>query len=326
MEQKSPTIHENKGLTIEEVMALYFNVDAIQEQPKMIYMLKNGSMKFYYTWDDEAFKPNYYMSVSTLIQRTMPMPYEIVEWYAKLGLRAAEEKLSERSSYGMLMDGEFGNFLISKKCNLDTIRDRVHAFVTENKCDLALVDKWTEELSKDMLSFNQWIIDYDVEPISLQIMLASDELQMAGRLDLVCMKNKDKYTDKTPTKDRKRVRALVDYKSGKSGFHESNEIQLKIYESLWNDNFPNYPIEQLGNYSGKDWLKGPTYNFKDQTECDSHRKIDHLIEIARVDELDSPSRIVKVMGGELVFKGDIEANLTAYNSDEYIINIHRQRL
>ncbi len=325
MDNNNKTIHQDIGLTIEQVRALYFDDKSIITQPEMIYRLDNGSNKFYYTFNFQEFKPEYYLSTTTLLQNTMPTPYAILEWYAKLGERGAEAKKQERQNYGLMMDIEFSNFLINKKCDLETLSDRVHAYCIQHKCDVSFVPEWTEELKKDLLSFNQWCMDYDVEPIAMQMMLVSREFGVVGILDLVCMKNEKLYTDKTADKDRKRVRALIDYKSGKSGqFYESNEIKLEIYKVCWNENFPEYPIGQLANYSGKDWLKTPSYNFKDQTVCNSHRKIGHLLEIASIDAYE-PTRIIKVMGGQMSFK-EMGDNCKAYNADEYIINIHRQQL
>lgn len=317
--------HQEKSLSIEQVKALYFNEDAIVTQPQPVYRLDNGSLKFYYTFDFDEFKPKYYISLTTLLQKTMPTPKHLIDWIANNGLKESENKKNQRALYGTLMDIEFSNFLIKKECDLDTLKDRVYEYIIEKKADLSLLPEWTEELTKDLLSFNQWCIDYEVEPIAMQIMLVSDNLQLGNVLDLVCTMNAKCYSEATAQKDRKRVRAIVDYKSGKSGFYESHEIQLCAYREAWNENFPEYPIEMIANYSGKDWIKEPSYNFKDQTKTTAFEKLPYLIEIAKIDKLE-PSRVVKIMGGKMGFKKSLNENLNTQNADEYIINIMRQRL
>ncbi len=318
-------VFKSQLLTIEQVIALYFDSDSIVAQPEPVYRFDSSKQKFYYTFNPITMRPEYFMAVTTLLAATLPTPAPIVEKMVELGKAGFDAYRNERSLYGTMMDIEFNKFLIAGTYDMEAIPDivRTHHQESGSRSD---VKAWIDEFNTDITSFAQWIFDYNVKPLAIGIMLVSRQLQIGGQLDLVCEMNDVLYTDKTPLAQRKRVRRIVDYKSGKSGFYDSHKLQLEGYKECWNENFSIYPIDGIANFAPKAWLKEPTYSFKDHTGDDMLQKLPHLIELARIDGM-MPKRDVKIFTGQLEKgKAVTESQFKVVPVDELIVSKMISRL
>jgi hypothetical protein len=130
------------------------------------------------------------------------------------------------------------------------------------------------------------MIDYNVKPLAIEIILYHPADGYAGALDIVCEMDWKKA----------RVRAVIDIKSGRKGFYESHEIQLKAYQTMWDIHFPELPIDKIFNFSPKDWRTSPTYNLKDQTESKNACKLPFLVELAKVEDSKRENKTTIVKG------------------------------
>ena len=63
---------------------------------------------------------------------------------------------------------------------------------------------------------------------------------------------------------------MIDFKSGRKGFYESHVHQLYLYKDMWEENYPDIPVQSVFNWSPKDWRKSPTYNFECQDDAYDH--------------------------------------------------------
>src|SRR5690606_26774355 len=81
----------------------------------------------------------------------------------------------------------------------------------------------------------------------------------------------------------KRIRAIINFKSGRHGFYRSNGIQIEAERQLWEENFPDLPLDAAFNWSPKDWTGGsPTYNLKDWTGDISMDEVEAVMKLADI--------------------------------------------
>jgi hypothetical protein len=107
----------------------------------------------------------------------------------------------------------------------------------------------------------------------------------AGAADLICKMiiSKDKTIDTYWSErmfvfipvggtyqEETEVIALIDFKSGRKGFHDDNVLQLHALREQWNIEQPDLPIDVIANYGCKDYRlpigKSEPYNYKDQSK------------------------------------------------------------
>lgn len=329
-------MEEKSKLSVEECKPLLFDNSKLLEPSRKLFRInnyKNG--RYYYAYDNDG-NPKFYISITNAIDQTMPTSPYLIEWIAQKGLVEAERYKDERADYGTLMHAAFTNLLIDGELNLDELGEIVENYCKE-KGRLSKAEDWTEELKSDVLAFAQWVIDYKVKPVFIELVMASDEDLTAGALDLGCyltIEEKDVYGEvyKTgprkgqpkETKMMKEVFAIVDYKSGKKGFYENNEIQLQGYKRIALENFPQLKKEEikLFNFSPKDWRTAPTYNFKDQTESKSKEKLDLMIGLSKIQHKNREKTVI-VKSGIIDFSKEeksIEKNYQNVDFSEYLKN------
>lgn len=318
------------GLTIEECKELYFDADALLAQPEPLYRINNyANGRYYYNYDENG-EPIFYISVTNMIAQTMPTSPHLIKWIADQGYENADDYKEERADYGTMMHIAFQNLLINKELDLDELDEKVSAYceVTGNQKN---VKEWTEDLKSDVLSFAQWMIDFDVKPIFIELVLGSKEGQYAGAVDLGCYldmevkgffgetyKSGARKGEPKETKMTKRVFGIVDFKSGRKGFYENHEIQLEAYKNLTIENFPQLADEEifLFNFSPKAWRSAPSYNFKDQTNSPNRKKLPYITELAKIQNAKRSTSFIK-KSGKIDFKKDEKSISDNYRSIDF---------
>ena len=71
---------------------------------------------------------------------------------------------------------------------------------------------------------------------------------------------------------------MVDFKSGRKGFDESHVFQLYMYKDMWEEHYPDIPIQSVFNWSPKDWRNAPSYNFECQDDAQNPKIAELLLE------------------------------------------------
>jgi len=287
------------GLTFEQVQSLYFDSDAMVEPPYILRRIDGKGMRFYYTLDNQN-NPDFYLSVTSLLDQQLPKGYGFLQWLQKHSFEEIEHTRDSRATYGTLMHMILSDMLIDGEVDLENLDERTDMYAIEHGYQ-DLAEDWKAEIKKDVLAHAKFIQEKEVKPIAIEVPLKSDEMGLGGTVDLVC----------EMTFNKKRVRAIIDDKSNKKGnFYESHEIQLGIYKRMWEENYPDKPIDMLFNYSSKDWTKAPTYTLKNQTGAKSIEKINNLLANQAIDDPAWKPRDIVEYQGTLKLDGDLSNNYT----------------
>jgi len=229
------------GMTVEEITAMFFDQAALRESPERVFRLEVGSERLYYTVQDG--KPRFYLSVTNLIKRSMPTSPHLVKWIAEMGYEESKEIAQERADYGSFMHSEIAKLLIDRKLNLDEMHERLLMFMEMHDLPSGFMVH-EDELKKDLLAFTQFVFDYNVKPLAIEIVLTHED-GYAGMIDLPCLltidekgffgevyKSGPRKGEPKETKQPREVCAIVDFKSGRKGFYEENEVQLEAYQDV----------------------------------------------------------------------------------------------
>lgn len=312
MKKKKEPTPISAGYTAEEIKTQFFNSNVILEKPRQIFRLQHEGNRYYYSFDQEG-EPRFYISITSLCDKQAPKPPHLIKWIAERGIESAEEYRDKRAEYGTFLHIQCGELLLNKKYDLEQLAFRLEEYLKANHLPISWIREFSSELKKDVLSFAQFLKDYDVEPIAIEMPLASDLYGCASTIDIVCRMNAANYV-KTPIEDRKKVWAIIDIKSGKKGFNESHEVQLFMGKIAFEENFPETAkIERMYNWAPCDWWKAPSYKLKDQTEAKGQRKLEYYLHLQAIDE-DGSEKYITVTGGNIDLSQDLTNN---YKSQPY---------
>lgn len=263
------------GMTVEEISAMYVNEGELIQAPYKIWQLNSSGHRYYYRIDENG-NPEFYPSVTTILSQTLPQSQFLINWIAEKGIEEADRYKNEKAAYGTFMHGECAKLLINREYDFDALKSSLKAYVEAKRLPDDFIH-YADELKKDILSFAQFMVDYDVKPLAVEIALVHPINKYAGMIDCPCS-----MLDRIGGKER--ILAIIDLKSGKKGFYEMAEIQLHLYKEMWNANFPKHQIERVFNFSPKDWRIRPTYNLKEQTDSKNAAKIPALLSIASIED------------------------------------------
>lgn len=263
------------GMTVEEMTAMFFDEKTLIEPPYKVWQLNSKGHRYYYRYDD-AGNPEFFPSVTTILSQTLPKAPHLINWIANKGIEEAERYKGERAAYGTFMHAAFEELLINRAYDLDGLKGKLKEYIEVYRLPDDFI-YYADDLKKDVLAFAQFVLDYDVRPLAVEIALVHPYYKYAGMIDCPC-------TMLAKIGGDERINAIVDFKSGRKGFYEESEIQLGMYRDMWNVNFEQFPVTRIFNFSPKDWRKRPSYNLKEQTESPNIRKIPYLLEIAAIED------------------------------------------
>lgn len=266
------------AMTMEQVMALYFNDKAIRSQPRPVRRIDTPQGRYYASLNSTGTDIVYVPSVTTVIKKTNAMPYHLLNWYVQHGWERAEEMKNESADYGTLMHITIASYLTSRKLNLAAVPMMIEQYRTQQGIRYN-TSEWKNRLCQDLLAFHTFATEYSIEPIAIEMPLVSSVMGFGGAIDLVCeatfresgfwgetYKQGDKKGQPKETKREQRAIVMIDFKSGRHGFYEENEMQMDgFYKHLWNEHFPEMPVTRCFNWAPKDWESTPGYRFTEQT-------------------------------------------------------------
>ncbi len=298
------------GMTVEEIRAVYFNADALREPPYRVFQLNSDGHRYYYRFNESG-EPEFYPSVTTLLKQVMPTSPALLDWMIANGKEGSTEKRDLAAAYGTFMHIQFERLLINRRYDFDNVPAVLLAYMEQENLPEKVFSEWIVKIRKDVLAFAQFVRDYNVKPLAVEIGLVHPEYRYAGCLDLPCVM--------TEPKTGKSFTAIVDFKSGRKGFYEEHELQLHLYREMWNVNYPDCPVERVFNFSPKDWRgPKPTYNLKDQTESVNSKKLPYLLALATIEDEKRDNTLVVVRGVLDLDGGKIADNILTLSLAELI--------
>ena len=304
-----------EGMTSEMMMPIFFNDKALREPSIRLYQLNTKGTRYYYYFDTDG-KAVFMPSVTTILRKTMPENTFLTDWKIGMGKDKAEAYTLERANYGTFMHAQIERLIINRSYNLDELKTELAKYIEREQLPTDFIN-YAESLKKDLLSFAQFMWDYDIQPYAVEISLFS-QYGFAGMIDLVANIRTSPRSEEIKAREKcdgdasklaiidmkysERQNVIIDFKSGRKGFYEEHEIQLGMYQMMWDEWFPDIKIEGLFNWSPSDWIKAPSYKFKEQTNSPSLAKIPALLELFSL--CDDSEKSVTVVGGTI----DISSN------------------
>lgn len=298
------------GMTIEEMTAMFFDEKTLIEPPYKVWQLNSKGHRYYYRYDDNG-NPEFFPSVTTILSQTLPKAPHLIQWIANKGIEEAERYKGERAAYGTFMHAAFEELLINRAYDLDGLKGKLKEYIEVYRLPDDFI-YYADDLKKDVLAFAQFVLDYDVRPLAVEIALVHPYYKYAGMIDCPCTMLAKIGSDE-------RINAIVDFKSGRKGFYEESEIQLGMYRDMWNVNFEQFPVTRIFNFSPKDWRKRPSYNLKEQTDSPNIRKIPYLLEIAAIEDEKKDNTFTSVNGMVLLDNApDLTQNVISLSLAELI--------
>ena len=265
-------------MNITQVSTIYFDPDALRLQPYKIGRVKLGeSGRAYFKYQLPV---KIYTSLTTVMSTCTPMAYGLMKWKMDNGEKESTRLANVAAMYGTLMHQEFGNFCINQQWNFDNAEEVVADYCSKNEFYSEDTKEWPDRLREDIQAFADFVYQYKVKTLAIEMVLCSDAFEFATAIDLVCMmtvpekgywgekyasgekKGQDKVTNKDVT-----VRAIVNFKSGRHGFYAENANQLELERMVWNENYPDLPIDRVYNFAPTDWrnASGDKFKLADQT-------------------------------------------------------------
>lgn len=288
------------GMTVEEIRAVYFNADALKEPAYRVFQLNSDGHRYYYRFN-EAGEPEFFPSVTTLLKQVMPTPAALLDWMIANGKDGATEKRDLAAAYGTFMHIQLETLVINRRYDFDNVPAVLLGYMEQENLPEKVFAEWLPKIRKDVLAFAQFVRDYNVKPLAIEIGLVHPEYHYAGCIDLLCLM--------TDQKSGNQFTAIVDFKSGRKGFYEEHELQLHLYREMWNVNYPEMPVARVFNFSPKDWRTKPTYNLKDQTDSVNARKLPYLLALASIEDEKRDNALTIVRGVLDLDNGKIADNI-----------------
>lgn len=298
----------NFNINYEDLQAMFVSPQYKKiVSPFVIKRIQKGSNRFYCTVNEQ--EPKFYLSLTSAVSKLLPAPF-LANWRGELGNDLADYKANVAAEYGTLYHIVIADFLKDGQIDLDNLNNLVADHIAQKKLSMDLAPEWIDKLHKDMLSFIQFVIDKNVEPVAIEFPIVSDELGIGTLLDLVCEMDFNKT----------RVRALIDHKSGKKGFYDSHELQLILGKHIWNGFYREiFPITHIFNFSPTEWRTKPNYKLKNQTKSILNKSYLGLILRVKNEGWDQPSKtIVRAKGVFKLGQKDLSKNLEIQTFQDYI--------
>lgn len=315
----------------EVLLPEFFDADALRTPTKLTYRIDNQGERLYARKQDDG-SLKIVPSVSTIL-RQMPTDPHLIKWYCSFpDYESAQEHVSKRAEYGTFMHLMFKEILLGNALVFDSgllggsfAEYLISVGKRPENYDL---QEAGHHLKQDLWAFVQFCITYKVKPLAIEHIVFGD--QYGGAIDLVCKmtttrtRKVENYQDERmmafipeagEVTEETEVIAMIDFKSGRKDFHEENQIQLHAYRELWNQEFPDMPIDMIANYGCKDYRlpvgKTEPYRFKVYKDDQAvSRKWSLLVDLYHTKEIRIKDRVEFIDGAQISLQSPLSELIT----------------
>lgn len=285
-------------MNFEFVNTDWFDADALRLPPYKVGRVSYGDYGRSYVkiLEDGSLEQPFrlYTSLTTAINKCAPMEKPLLEWYCKLGMAEAERQLKISQHYGTLMHLLIGKWLIENNIDFGTIQEQIDEYISTKNFWQPECATWARKLKFDLASFCYFTQERNIQPLGIEYVLVSEK-GFGTLIDLVCKmdisetgffgetyKSGDNKGQPKETKRRKRITAIINFKSGRHAFYRTSGIQVECERQLFEENFPDIKIDAAFNWSPKEWDLNPGYNLKDWSGEIEQAEIDAVLSLAEI--------------------------------------------
>lgn len=304
-------MEETKSEDIEiEVVAPEY---AVNKNYKPMYRFNKSGKRYYYDMIDGEIQ--LFPSVTTIKSEIMPFSPFVTKYLIKRegGVDEYDDFMDATRCYGTILHICISNYLKSGKnydersIAEDTVRDIVYEQCEKERMPPQEYKYWTHMIWNDTLCLKDFLQDHDFEPLYIEYpgYYTNGDIRFAGAIDLIgYMTCEEKIKAIVPSgevyqKDtksgakkgdpkmitetqiiKKKVLAIVDWKSGKKGFFKDQAAQLKMYAMIAKQHL-GLAIEHLYNVTPNE--TSTTYKFKERTADISDKKLEAMLSTFFID-------------------------------------------
>ena len=286
----------------------YYSHDLLKKDTQ-VYRVYVDHGRLYYTIGEDG-KPQFFLSLTTMLSRLIPKAPQLIDWMLSMGKEQSKAYMELRAEYGTLMHYAFGVFLMTGEFDFDSTHEFINKAISDGVINGGYREpSWEDDINSDVAAFAQWVVDYQVVPMAIELVLVSKH-GYGTAIDLVCeltveqsaldydnpYKSGPRKGMPRETKIKKNITALINFKSGRKGFYEEHEVQLEFERMVFEENFPDVKVDAIYNWSPKEWITNPGYNFKDQSDSLNRQKAEAYLAIAKMDLMHKLSSYVAPTG------------------------------
>ena len=322
-----------RPMKAEIVSTDYFDQEAIRLPDYKVGRVSYGHGRSYIRLVDGAVETPFrlYTSLTTAINTCAPMNQGLLEWNVKHGLKEAGRLLKIAQRFGTALHILIGEFLMVGSVNLDELDEWVQNYLSTQEFWEPECADWAENLKYDMIAFAQFCADYNIKVMGIEYVLLSDRFGFGTPIDLVCKmdiptagfygevyKSGERKGEPKETKQPITKTVIINFKSGRHGFYPNNGIQAIAEKMLWEENFPDIPLEGAYNWSPKEWRDTPSYNLKDWMGEVGEDEVEHIMGLAKIRFGDKAMEKEYLSVGGVVYRGKApELNVSKIGVEEF---------
>lgn len=319
---------DGQQLSLSMVRPDFLNEDLL-EQPKTIYRYDDRSTRYYYKLNGRGY-PIFGVSVSHFKDKVLGKPQGVIEKRISMGDEAFFSYVKNRQHFGTFFHIHTG--IATKNGYYDfgdhgkNLHDSIRNFAESNDVEYTWPrhgkKAWFDDAWLGLLAWMKFLNDYEVKPLAIEISLMHPD-GYSNTIDYVFEMNAKKYTNKTPKKNRKRIIAILDVKTGY--IYPDHAFQLGCNWESFEHNYRDLKIDKVYNWTHREWWKKPSYELRDQTDnaITERRLLGEYLKIYKEKHYTKP-RDIKVPNGRMAVGSDLSQNYRTIPIREFIKQKHME--